>query len=218
MAKHMKTYQIHLIRHGLTEGNLKGQYIGSTDLPLCEQGIRELERLSAEFEYPGAGVFISSPMKRCTESMKILYPEARVLEIEELRECDFGEFEGQTAEQLKDSESFKEWMAADAEYAPYGGESGNHFSSRVFSVFEQIVDGLMKTQTTSSVIMTHGGIISMILSRYGLPQASPSEWGCDAGCGYSIRIHPQLWTSGQVFEVYSRLPLEKEPDDEDDDE
>lgn len=211
----MKTYQIHFIRHGLTEGNLKGQYIGSTDLPLCQSGITQLEQLAVEFDYPGAGIFISSPMKRCIESLKILYPDASILPIDELRECDFGEFEGQTAEQLKNSETFKEWMSADADYAPYGGESGNHFSSRVFSVFEQIVDGLMKTQTTSSVIMTHSGVISMILSRYGLPQGSPSDWYCDAGCGFSVRVHPQLWMSGRVFEVYSRLPLEKEPVDED---
>lgn len=213
----MKTYRIHLLRHGLTEGNLKGQYIGSTDLSLCPEGIAELQRLNAQFDYPGAGAFITSPMKRCTESMKILYPDAPLLEIEELRECDFGEFEGKTAQELQNSEAFKEWMAADADYAPYGGESGNHFSSRVCSVFEQIVDGLMKTGTESSVIMTHGGIISMILSRYGLPQAPATEWGCDAGCGYSIRIHPQLWMSGRVFEVYSRLPLEKEPEEEDED-
>ncbi len=211
----MKTYQIHFIRHGLTEGNLKGQYIGSTDLPLCEQGAEQLRQLAEQFDYPGAGIFISSPMKRCVESMSILYPDANVLTIDELRECDFGEFEGQTAEELRDSEAFKEWMSADADYAPYGGESGNHFANRVCSVFEQIVDGLMKTQTTSSVIMTHAGIISMLLSRYGLPQASPAEWVCDAGYGYSVRIHPQLWMSGKVFEVYALLPFEKQNDDDD---
>ena len=32
----MKSYQLHLIRHGLTQGNLDGLYVGSgTDLPLC---------------------------------------------------------------------------------------------------------------------------------------------------------------------------------------
>ncbi len=216
MAKRMKTYQIHLIRHGLTEGNLKGQYIGSTDLPLCQLGIEELQAMAEDYDYPGAAAFISSPMKRCTESMKILYPDAPVLEIAELRECDFGEFEGYTAGQLQDSEAFREWMTADADYAPYGGESGNHFAARIFSVFEQIVEGLMKTQTTSCVIMTHGGVISMLLSRYGLPQAAPTDWPCEAGCGYSVRIHPQLWTAGQVLEVYDRLPYEKRPEEDED--
>ena len=203
----MKTYQIHFIRHGITEGNLKGQYIGSTDLPLCTQGMDEIKQLAAAYDYPAAAAFISSPMLRCQQTMKLLYPEASVLTINELRECDFGDFEGLTAEQMKDSDDFRQWMSAGANFAPYGGESGEHFAERVCSVFEQIVEGLMKTGTTSTVIMTHGGIISMLLSRYGVPRANPTDWACAPGCGYSVRVHPQLWTSGKVFEVYSRLPL-----------
>jgi len=213
MLNRMKTYQIYLLRHGLTEGNLNGQYIGSTDLSLCEQGISQLQKLDAEHRYPGAEVYISSPMKRCTESMKILYPNSSVLTMADFRECDFGEFEGMTAEQLKNSETFKEWIAGDADYAPYGGESGNHFSARVCSLFEQLVDGLMKVGTESCVVMTHGGIVSMLLSRYGLPKGAPTDWACEPGCGYAVRIHPQLWMTGKVFEVYAKLPFPKDPDD-----
>ena len=33
----MKTFKLHLIRHGMTAGNLQGLYIGSgTDIPLCD--------------------------------------------------------------------------------------------------------------------------------------------------------------------------------------
>ena len=36
----MKTFKLHLIRHGLTSGNLQGLYIGSgTDIPLCDEEI-----------------------------------------------------------------------------------------------------------------------------------------------------------------------------------
>ena len=35
----MKTFKLHLIRHGVTAGNLQGLYIGSgTDIPLCDEG------------------------------------------------------------------------------------------------------------------------------------------------------------------------------------
>ena len=34
----VKYYKLHLIRHGLTAGNLQGLYIGSgSDLPLCDE-------------------------------------------------------------------------------------------------------------------------------------------------------------------------------------
>ena len=49
----MKYYKLHLIRHGLTQGNLDGRYIGSgTDLPLCAEGRAQLEELKAKFQYP----------------------------------------------------------------------------------------------------------------------------------------------------------------------
>ena len=39
----MKTFKLHLIRHGLTSGNLQGLYIGSgTDIPLCDEGRAQL--------------------------------------------------------------------------------------------------------------------------------------------------------------------------------
>ena len=211
----MKSYQIHFIRHGLTDGNVKGKYIGSTDLPLCRQGTEAIKELCERYDYPGAAAFITSPMKRCTETLSIIYPEAHQIPIEDLRECDFGLFEGMTAKELEKSPSFSEWISGDATVAPPDGESGEHFSARVCSAFEQIVNGLMKIGTTSCVIMTHGGIISMLLSRYGLPKAEPVDWPCEPGCGYTVRIHPQLWMSGRVMEVCDRLPLERASDQHD---
>ena len=41
----MKTYKIHLIRHGLTEDNLKGLYAGHTDTSLCDEGKAQILQL-----------------------------------------------------------------------------------------------------------------------------------------------------------------------------
>ena len=38
----MKSYKIHLLRHGLTEANEKGWYLGLTDLPLSPAGLSAL--------------------------------------------------------------------------------------------------------------------------------------------------------------------------------
>ena len=38
----MKGYRISIIRHGMTEANEKGIYIGKTDLPLSSKGASEL--------------------------------------------------------------------------------------------------------------------------------------------------------------------------------
>ena len=50
----MKTYKIHLIRHGMTDANILGTYIGNrTDMPLSPEGVRELKNLKQNLEYVG---------------------------------------------------------------------------------------------------------------------------------------------------------------------
>lgn len=212
----MKTYQIHFIRHGIIDGNLKGQYIGSTDSPLCPLGIEKLRQLEQEYDYPGAAAFFSSPMLRCQQTMEILYPDAKLIVIDALRECCFGEFEGHTADELKEHDIFNEWIAGGGVDAPPGGESAQQFAARVCEAFEMIVAGMMKTGTPSAVICTHAGVIMHILARYGIPEAPMTDWTMDNGCGYSVRIHPQLWTSGGVFEVYDFVPPQPQNDEDED--
>ncbi len=209
----MKTYQIHLIRNGITEGNLKGQYIGSTDLPLAPEGVEQIKHLDANYIYPGAAAYFLSPMLRCRQTLELIYPAAKPIEIDAFRECDFGEFEGLTAEDLKDVNEFSEWLAANGSSAPPSGESGDQFGSRVTKAFERIVDALLKTGTPSAVLVTHGGVISTILAQYGLPEAPVADWTMAPGCGYSIRIHPQMWSAGRKVEVYQQLPKPRDDDE-----
>ena len=44
----MKTYKIHLLRHGMTEANETGRYIGKTDLPLSPEGLAALLQLKEQ--------------------------------------------------------------------------------------------------------------------------------------------------------------------------
>ena len=72
-----------LLRHGKTEGNLRGCYIGSrTDEPLCEAGRAALKRPDIA---PVNRVYCS-PMLRCRETAALLYPELEAEIIDDLRE------------------------------------------------------------------------------------------------------------------------------------
>ena len=67
----MKTFKLHLIRHGLTSGNLQGLYIGSgTDIPLCDEGRAQLAELKERFEYPQVDTVFSSPLLRAVETAR----------------------------------------------------------------------------------------------------------------------------------------------------
>jgi alpha-ribazole phosphatase len=64
----------------------------------------------------------------------------------------------------------------------------------------------MKTGTTKSAVITHGGVIMALLAAFGLPEAPMHEWLTPSGCGYTIRITPSVWMRGQKFEVIAEIP------------
>ena len=210
----MKSYYLHFIRHGAIDPTLRGRYIGVTDVPLSDQGKKELEMIASSMDYPYAKVVLTSPLKRCVQTARCIYPDIEPLVVDQLSECHFGEWENKTADELKGNESFSKWLAGDMNVKPPRGESTADFTRRVCLVFESIVDGLMKTGTTDAAFIMHGGVMNTLLAVYGLPQASPFDWACDNCYGYSLRITPSLWMRDKVAEVFERIPKTREGDEE----
>ena len=209
----MKSYQIHLIRHGATDETLKGGYIGATDVPLSLKGIKKLKEIDENYKYPGTPLLYTSPLSRCIQTCNIIYPTLKPEIMSGLAECNFGEWEGKTAEELALNMDFYTWLGNSADNAPPNGESGADFTRRVCKAFEKVVEKLIKSGETTAVIVTHGGVIMTLLSVYGLPQAQPYDWRMDNGFGYSVRVVPSLWMRDKVTEVYEKTPIEKEEDD-----
>ncbi len=196
----MKTFKIHLIRHGLTEGNLKQQYIGSTDLPLAAAGVNELRRLKEETDYPRVDAVYSSPMLRCKQSAAILYPDKDIQLVDNLREIDFGDFEGKTANELEILPSYADWAAGRINAAP-GGEDNTDFAKRLCVGLNEIVRDMMQKGAEHAAVIMHGGAIMMLLSSCAVPRKSIVEWTCPAGSGFSILVTPSLYHSSGVVEV-----------------
>ncbi len=205
----MKSYNIHFIRHGQTSENQKGLYIGSTDVPLSKEGIDLLKKYDSEMMYPGTPVVFTSPMLRCIQSCNIIYPAIKPIVIDDFRECSFGDWEKKNVDELKKNSEFVKWLADSQNTTPPNGESGAQFIRRVCVAFEKVVEGMLKSGTDTAVIMAHGGVISTILSVYGLPQAKPYDWQMDNGFGFSARINTMLWMRDKVMEVYQKIPYNK---------
>jgi len=203
----MKSYKIHIIRAGQSEGILAGRYVGRTQSPLSTSAITDLCRLKGEFSYPQAEFFCASPSLACVDSLKILYPQADPEVVLDLAECDFGDWENKTAEELKDNPHFSLWLAGQEN--PPGGESSQVFFTRICKGFQLLVENLMFRGLTESLLVTTAGVMTSLLSAYGLPRAQPQDWMCDPGFGYSLRITPSLWTRQPVMEVFDRCPKEK---------
>lgn len=203
----MKTYKLHLIRHGLTQGNIDGLYVGHTDMSLCAQGREQILQMKREMTYPRTQFVFSSPLKRCLETSKLIYPELTPVVVNDLIECNFGVFDGKTAEELHEKQPlFDSWLTGAKDVEPPFGESNEAFAKRVCDCFVKIVDGIIKSKTDDVVIITHGGVISTILSNCALPEVSPAQWLTPSGCGFTVRITPEIWLMGRKLEVTDEIP------------
>lgn len=203
----MKSYVVNFIRHGLTEANVNGQYAGVSNIPVCEEGLKRLNDLKSNYEYPKVDVYYSSPLVRCIQTCNTVYPGISPVIIEDLRECDFGDWEMRTPEDLKGNKHYEDWLKSGQQLKPPNGESGVEFKNRIEKAVEKLIEDLMRKGTTSSAVFAHGGVIMMLLSRYGLPKMNPFDLIVANGCGFSVRITPGLWMRDKVFEICERLPL-----------
>ena len=204
----MLYFKLHLIRHGLTQGNLDGRYIGSgTDLPLCEEGRAQLAQLRARFAYPAAEVVFTSPLLRATQTAELLYPVVRTLPLQDLREMAFGVFENRPITELAADPAFAAWMDPASQTVPEGAESREAFARRTDGMLMKLFEFMIKSQIHEAACVTHGGVILNMMARHVLPQRRPEDWMTDPGCGYSLRLDTAMWMRDHLAEAYDVVPL-----------
>lgn len=203
----MKTYKIHLLRHGMTEANETGRYIGKTDLPLSPAGLAALLQLKKDYTYPGGVRFFTSPAARCRQTLEVLYPGCALTPVEGLGECDFGDWEGKRLAELKADERFLQWMEGRTREIP-GGENADAFRERVCAAFEAVVDELIHRGETEAVICTHGGVITLLMQYYSLPRLEPKDCLASPGQGFTLRVTPSVWMSEPLAEALCIIPWE----------
>jgi len=149
---------VNLIRHGYTEGNLQKKYIGVTDQPLCEFGIQDLKSK----EYPKCEYVYSSPMTRCIQTAKIIYPQFGIEIVENLKECNFGDFENKNYLELSNNEEYQKWIDSNGDLPFPNGESKTEFSNRSYLAFKNIIKNC-RFKNISMVV--HGGTIMAIMKK-----------------------------------------------------
>ena len=169
-----------LIRHGKTQGNLEGRYIGSrTDEPLCPQGIGEL-KLRA---YPPVVRVFASPLRRCLESAAVIYPGIAPVIVDGFRECDFGAFEGKNYAELNGRSDYQAWIDSGGELPFPGGESRTAMCARCVQAFSAL--GLWDLPGDTAIV-AHGGTIMALMSEFALPRKGYFDYQPGNGAGYVL--------------------------------
>ncbi|TDE32841.1 bifunctional RNase H/acid phosphatase [Nonomuraea mesophila] len=154
-----------LLRHGETELSLERRFSGRGDAELTPHGLAQAsaaaDRLSRD-PYR-LDVIVTSPLKRARQTAEVVAQRTgRAVEVEEdLREADFGEWEGHTFTEVQ-----RRWPAelaawlADPEVAPPGGESFATAARRVQAAGERLIE---RYEGKTVLAVSHVTPIKMLL-------------------------------------------------------
>lgn len=179
------TFKLILLRHGATKANEEHLYCGSTDLSLSPKGAAELLSLKAEGIYPDASIFLTSGMKRTNETLLSIYERNPDSELPCFCEMNFGDFEMQSYEQLKERADYQKWISdIHTSFCP-NGEGESQFHIRISQGMERLLKEY-KPRGETVLLVTHGGVISWAMNSFFPGTKNFYEWQPRNGHGYII--------------------------------
>lgn len=153
-----------LIRHGETDLNRANVFFGILDPELTEEGKKQAENARKILKSIDYDKIYSSDLKRAVETAKIVHKYDSVIQkISDLREINFGIFEGHSYEELleKYPEEIKKSQEDWKNYNYENGESVKELQERAIKFIKNSIN-----LDESTVLVTHWGIINTILSYY----------------------------------------------------
>lgn len=165
--------QLCLVRHGETEWSLSGAHTSHTDVPLTARGREQATAIGAYLQSQQFTRVLTSPMQRARDTCGIAGFE-RIAEIrEDLREWDYGEFEGRTTNQIR--EEIPGWSIWNAD--PAGGERLLTVGHRAERLIENCIGA-----GGYIALFSHAHFLRILAAVWlGLPPRFGSLLGLDTG-------------------------------------
>ena len=172
---------IYLLRHGLTKYNAEKRYQGQRDIPLSAAGRAVLCRADI---FPKT-VYIT-PLCRTRQTAEVLFPGAKLIETDGLKEMCFGSFEGRNYIEMEHDPDYLAWVAANCESPCPDGETKAAFCDRICAAFSALVDKSLADGEEMLVILAHGGTQMAAMERYALPHKDYYEWCAPNAGGFVL--------------------------------
>jgi alpha-ribazole phosphatase len=154
-----------LIRHGEPAEASRQRCYGSLDIGLSETGRAQMQHAAEYLRTESIAAIYSSPRSRALESARVLAGgRSRPIEIvEDLREIDFGDFEGLTYDEIaaRYPDLYRLWMEKPTEIQFPNGESFAEMRVRVLKAFDTIQ---REREGQTVAIVSHGGVNRILLA------------------------------------------------------
>ena len=178
--------RIYLVRHGQVHlpDLQQNYYLGQTDVPLTERGIRQAVWLQQFFADKKIAAIYHSPLRRCCETAERC-ADGRIprMVIDDLREINMGQWEMIPIESIRATqpEAYRLRGEQIDTFCPPDGESFAQCQQRSVAAFQQIVEQMVPGSAV--VIVAHAGVNRCLLSWVsGQPLkhllSIPQPYGC----------------------------------------
>lgn len=129
----MAGHRLWLIRHGETQWSATGRHTGRTDVHLTDGGRRQAVELGRRLAGRSFALVLSSPLSRARETCVIARLGSLMELDDDLREWDYGAYEGRTTEDIrKEVPGWTIWTGD-----PPGGETAEQVGQRAARVMER---------------------------------------------------------------------------------
>ena len=169
MIDEYQTLTIDLLRHG--EVNAPPAFFGSTNVTLSNQGEAQMRRSICQDKWPDKkapwDIIITSPLQRCHSfAEKTAEKFGLQLSMEnDLREIDFGDWEGLNAEQIShmDPAGFQQFCDTPLSYTPPNGETFRGFQHRTEQAWNMLTQQHLDKKRI--LIISHSGVMRTLLCK-----------------------------------------------------
>ena len=157
--------RIFLIRHGETEWNKQKRLQGHTDVKLSPEGIRQAKLLAENAPFKHVDEIYSSDLSRAFDTAKILAVKFNIMPVKptpELRETNFGEWEGRAISELinESPKAFGKFFTDPERCHPPQGETFLECQARVMIVIRDIITN---HDNQNVIVVSHGAVIRLII-------------------------------------------------------
>jgi alpha-ribazole phosphatase len=189
----MESIRFLLVRHGETDWNRQGRFLGQSAAPLNRAGVRQAAALRAGLAGETLHAVYASDLPRAAQTAGIIAEKhARpVIAAPGLRELAFGRWEGLTFSEIEQRypQACRAWLDEPWQVCPPGGESLRDFTARL----ERIYAALLRDHPGETVLLvTHGGVVQVLLClALGLAPQAYWQFHLDPGSLTEFSVYPQ---------------------------
>lgn len=156
--------ELYIVRHGETDSNTKMACLGHTDVPMNENGAKQVRLLAKSLVNVEFDAVYVSPLTRTVDTAAAIKKKAPMTMSYGLIERDYGNWEGMTFSEIEEKhpEEYRKWRENWIDFVLPGGESAAEHQKRVNEIMDKIV---LENKGKRVLIVTHLGTARHIISH-----------------------------------------------------